>query len=82
MISLPGYDAWRLAEPPMAPEEPEEEYIVELHLWVRMECPPSEQQDAGWDVARTIEKALKRHLKELEHVTEIEEITCQEITTP
>jgi hypothetical protein len=49
---------------------------------VRMECPPSERQDAGWDVARAIERALKRHLKELGYVTEIEEITCQEITTP
>ena len=77
MISLPGYDRWRLAEPPMAPEEPEEpeeEHIVELHVWVRVECGRSDAADTAYDVAKAVEQALNRHMNELDWVTAIEEV--------
>ena len=77
MISLPGYDAWKLAEPPMAPEEPEEEHIVELHVWVRVECGRSDAADTAYDVAKAVEQALKRHCRELDAVEAIEDVVLQ-----
>ena len=82
MISLPGYDAWRLAEPPMAPEEPEEpeeEHIVELHVWVRVECGRSDAADTAYDVSKAVEQALNRHMNELDWVTAIEDVTLGEV---
>lgn len=61
MESLPGYDAWKLAEPPMPRDDVPKEHRVTIELTWRAYVPPA---DAG-NVAEWTAKRLAAALRDI-----------------
>jgi len=79
MISLPGYDAWKLASPPVPTKEPTLEYSVTYEVTLRMEVAEWEAQDRAYDVRQALERLLARHVRELDYAEGIEDVWVKEV---
>jgi len=59
--SLPGYDAWRTAEPDWPPEDEPLEYCLTVEITVAVSLDPSTARETADCLAEDILKVLRAH---------------------